>query len=351
MKNVLKAFLVTVFLFMLFAPNPVSADDYVGNALEALQNGNVYVDPELIGTLSVDNDTASKLQSKLFEGDNLVLVMLPAEAETGTDIYAIAQRLSEGLGDQKIIGLAVGNKVIGYGPTLPSGVAADMMRRADNVSNNSLTALVTFSQNIHAWQEVHPQPTPTPTPIPTPVPQPTSAEDGQKSWVIGGISMFVVVIIAIVVLIKARPVMTKISRVQSFAPLKKLIENIQENANEIRDTQVRIELNEACLVADGVVENLQNASKPQGYIEEKFPELLKNMDEQTMALLGHESRKHPLNQEILGKLKQVLLGYDDIFLKFQEGDEDAARLLATIIDSQQTAISTLGYLPEDHKNN
>jgi hypothetical protein len=150
--------------------------DYVGTIAAALQQSPVYVEPSTEGT---DNDTTAKLKARLASNDNIVLVMLPASAEarSGGDISAIANQLSDELGNQKIIGLSVGKKVVGLGPTLPSGVAADQMRRASSVSNDSVTALNTFVQNVHLYQSQHPQPQPAP-------PQPAK-DSGGAPWPAG----------------------------------------------------------------------------------------------------------------------------------------------------------------------
>jgi hypothetical protein len=148
---------IVVLLFLI--PSIVLAEDYIADAVQALQQAHVYIAP---GTEGTDIDTLSKLQARLISDDTIVLVMLPAtaEKELGSDISTIVVRLSEELGNQRIIGLAVGKKVVGYAPTLPSGVAVDQMRRAISVSNDPVTALGTFAQNIHIWQAKNPQPTP-----------------------------------------------------------------------------------------------------------------------------------------------------------------------------------------------
>jgi len=171
MRHITKAVVPTMILAFLTA-SPVLAGDYITDIVQALQRAPVYVAPYTEGT---DNDTAGKLQTRLNSNDNIVLVMLPstAEVEFGVDIYTIASRLSEQLENQRIVGLAVGNKVVGYAPNLPVGVAADQMRRAQSVSNDPITALGTFAQNVHLWQKEHPQPTSSPMPTPTPTAVPT----------------------------------------------------------------------------------------------------------------------------------------------------------------------------------
>jgi hypothetical protein len=156
MRYITKTAFIAV-VMLLIATSTVFAQDYITDAVNALKNAPVYVAP---GTEGTDNDTAGKLQSMLRNNDNIVLIMLPEGAETGTDISTIVVSLSEKLGNKYIIGLAVGKKVIGYAPTLASGIAADQMRRANSVSNDQVTALGTFAQNIHLWQADNPHPTP-----------------------------------------------------------------------------------------------------------------------------------------------------------------------------------------------
>ena len=174
MKLTVKALAIAVIL-VLFAPTIIHAVDYITEAAQALERVPVYVAP---GTERTNNDTAGKLQARLEKDDNIVLVMLPeaAEAEIGVDINTIASRLSEQLGNKRIIGLAVGRKVVGYAPTLPVGVGADQMRRAESVSNDSFTALDTFVQNMHIWLADHPQPIPPPFE--------TAPKEGRPWWLI-----------------------------------------------------------------------------------------------------------------------------------------------------------------------
>lgn len=148
----------------LTAPHIALAQDYIADVVQALQRSRVYV---ASGTEGTNRGTAANLQSLLKSDDDIVLVMLPASAERtlGIDTAAIATNLSGRLGNQAIIGLAVGSKVAGYAPALPTGVAEDMMGRAGSVANgNPVTALGTFAQNMHNWQRMNPKPKPPPPP-------------------------------------------------------------------------------------------------------------------------------------------------------------------------------------------
>jgi len=151
--------LVLAAILVLLAPSAALAADPISDAAAGLSHSSVYVAP---GTEGTNADTAGLLAARLTANDGIVLVMLPAGATSalGTDLSAIASALSEKLGGGKIIGLAVGNQVVGFAPSLPANVAADQMHRADSVSNDPITALGTFAQNIHIWQGENPTPAP-----------------------------------------------------------------------------------------------------------------------------------------------------------------------------------------------
>ena len=133
MKKIFLFLSFLAFAVFLLLPNKEAKGqetNYVADAVATLQTSNVYVAPNTPGT---DFDTTSKLTTFLVSNDNIVLVMLPKDALTGTDLATIAQKISVGLDNQKTIGLAVGRDVIGYSPILPPGVASDKMYRASSV--------------------------------------------------------------------------------------------------------------------------------------------------------------------------------------------------------------------------
>ena len=165
--------IILVLLFSILTPVlSVQAQemDYVADAIEALKTSSVYVAP---GTPETDYNTPNQLTDFIKSEDNVVLVMLPSEVLNNTDLFTVAQKISEGLNNQKTIGLAIGNQLIGYSLVLPRGIASELMTRADSTSNNTITALEAFSRNVQLWLIRNPQPIPTPTPKPTPTPRPT----------------------------------------------------------------------------------------------------------------------------------------------------------------------------------
>lgn len=164
---------VILLLFSVFAPKAetkAQETDYVAAAVAALQTSNIYVHP---GTPGTDFDTANELSAYMPGDSQVVLVILPFDALTGSNIESLARDISVGLNNQKTIGLAIGPNLVGYSTVLPEGLAASMMARASSVSNSPITALIAFSQSVQLWYDSNPQPTPTPTPEPTPTPRPT----------------------------------------------------------------------------------------------------------------------------------------------------------------------------------
>lgn len=130
---------------------------------ESLQQSPIYVGEGFPG---VDDAVISRLDRQLYDDDQILLVLLPRveyEAFTADDL---ARDLSELLGDQHIVGLALGDEVVVHAPVLPTGVGTDLMDRATSLANNNpVTALSTFVQNVHKWQADNPMPTPPPPPV------------------------------------------------------------------------------------------------------------------------------------------------------------------------------------------
>lgn len=292
MKHLFKAFVLAMIL-TLFVRNMVYADDYVSTALDSLKNSPVYVAPGIPGT---DIDTAGKLQKLLNSDDNIVLVMLPMEAGTGTDLYTIAKSLSDQLGDQYIIGLSVGRNVIGFAPSLPSGIAADKMERADSVSNDPVTALITFVQNIHKWQESHDEPTPIPTPEPTPIP---SDEDGKSSWLLW-VLIPVGVILAGVFIVGSSVLRSTggeggAVRTNFSAPdqVRGLLSKIAKDRENIRDEELRHVLYQMCVDIEKYFKSSSNDKEKDAlFFKERLNEvndiLIKYIDVQENTRYYHD---------------------------------------------------------------
>lgn len=238
----MKKLFVVFIVLMLLLSQKVSAQedfDYITDVLKALEKNNVYVDPSIDGP---DKTVTAKLQKIIKSSSNIVLVVLPDDAGEEGDIHSIAIEISKKKGTEYIIGISVGNEVLGYAPSLPAGVAADQMKRADSVSNDPVTALFTFSQNMNSWLAKNPQPTPT-----------LVYEDGKEPMrltplimilLISGVSsMFYVLHILI------RPKKPDNEKTNFKAPsqIKTLLSEISKSRESIRDDEFKEILQTMCL--------------------------------------------------------------------------------------------------------
>ncbi|OGC58160.1 hypothetical protein A2976_00945 [candidate division WWE3 bacterium RIFCSPLOWO2_01_FULL_41_9] len=302
--------LVSAIALVLFFLTPIIglAQDYVSDAIEALQdNGPVYVAPDTAGT---DINTAAKLQRALREGDNIVLVMLPESDGVDSDILSIVRRLSEDLGDSSIIGLSVGRDVIGYAPTLPAGVAADQMRRANSVSNDPVTALITFAQNIHLWQGENPQPTA--TPLPTPTPSPVQNTERKPIWIVFlGIGIALALILFLLV-----------------PRLRSLNGNVEVGASLSRETQQ--DLVEAKNALETIYTHTKQVTRPE----------IRRILEEIYSIVAHEivgeiwDEPHRASAVTIQRIKEDLKTFSDVMRLYSQILSGHLRLAAVDADFQ-----------------
>lgn len=320
MRYLAKAGALAVVL-ALIAPNTVLAVDYIKDAAEALKRSPVYVAP---GTEGTDNDTAAKLQARLNSNDNIVLVMLPtaAEAELEADISTIATRLSQALGNQRIIGLAVGRNVVGYAPSLPSGVASDQMRRANSVSNNPITALGTFAQNMHIWQREHPQPI---------LPQPTS-NGTDLSWLSWLILLVSVGIAGIYLYAKTK------SGNKVPEQVRVLLSQIEQTSQQVHNSELRDTLLQICL---DIERYYQSSSKGKKRDPLLFKDRLSDINDilEQYIDIQENPRYYPEPEVWLSSGREAIIDFASYVLeKIQSGNEDELanyRLNTYILQAQR----------------
>ncbi len=270
MRYLAKATALTIVVALL-VPTIVLATDYIKDAADALKQSPVYVAP---GTEGTDRDTAGKLQARLEGDDNVVLIMLPAaaKAELQTDTSTIASRLSEQLENKRIIGLAVGNEVVGYAPTLPPGIAADQMRRAKSVSNDPLTALSTFAQNMHIWEREHPQPTPAPFDSPS----------SGKPWFVWLLILLPIGIVAIAFLawfINAGEPDRERIRFRAPGHVKDLLTKIEAERERVFDPELQQTLRQICVDIDNYFQSSSEDKKRDTLIfRDRLAEVIEILD-------------------------------------------------------------------------
>jgi len=139
---------------LLWTVSAAAAASPINDAIAALKQSSVYVAP---GTENTNADTAGILLAQLNKNDNVVLVMLPASADaSGEGIRSDAKQISDALGGKAIVGISVGDQTFGYSSLLPSGVAADLMGRAESLGTNTTENLTTFVRIVHDWQRENP---------------------------------------------------------------------------------------------------------------------------------------------------------------------------------------------------
>lgn len=214
--------------------------------VKGLKRSSVYVAPNVPGT---DSDTAGRLGRLLDDKDNIVVVMLPATVLDETETMAgLAKGLDKALGGKVIIGLAVGDSVVGYSTLLPSGVAPDMMNRAQDVATNTVEALGTFVTNIHAWQTQHPK-----QPASKPAAKVKKKPAGLPFWILGllgGLAVIVAILISGARSSKKRAQEETSGGSVKFdkAPksIKELARDILDLRPDIKDATLRDAITEVC---------------------------------------------------------------------------------------------------------
>jgi hypothetical protein len=332
-KRIVKALAISAIVTIL-VPGSVLAADYTSDAANALQHSSVYVAP---GTDGTNANTVTTLAGYLNSDDNIVLVMLPstAEAELGVDITTIASRLSEKLGNQKIIGLSVGNKVVGYAPTLPDGVATDRMRRAQSVTNDPVTALGTFAQNVHIWQKENPQTQPTPS-IPG---------TGFPLWILVLIGV-VIVISGICAYYLFRDMegtsSTYRTRFNAPAPVRDLLRKIAQKREQVEDVRLRSTIYQICV---DIEKYFQSSSSDKTSDSSTFSKSLTEVDLVLAKYIDvQNNRRYYKNpDDLLDQGEEALVDFAAYVLdSIRSGNEVALRaykLKAYILQAQRSAHS------------
>lgn len=129
-----------------------AARDGIGDAVAALGQSNVYIEPGLPGT---DGDTVVYFQGFLHSDDHIVIVMM---SQSSMSDEAIAQEILGSLGDKEVLGLYVNGRVSAYSNWLPANVVNKAMDDAESVSSMTpKETLTTYVRLIHQYQVGHPE--------------------------------------------------------------------------------------------------------------------------------------------------------------------------------------------------
>ena len=171
MKLALLAMVASAMLGQPTSAAPPRPEDASGHVAQS----RVFVEPSLTDSVGIKK----RLEGYLTNGDSIIIAMWPAgaKAPTSAELSELAQRIDDQTGHKYIIGLSVGDKVVGHSSVLPQGVAADQMMRAKNVATTTVETHFTFITNIKAWLRQNPGVTlPPPDPPPSSESPPTEEE-------------------------------------------------------------------------------------------------------------------------------------------------------------------------------
>jgi hypothetical protein len=130
-------------------------------------------------------------------------------------------------------------------------------------------------------------------------------------------------------------------RKRKFSEAKKAIDAIRKRSQRIARQNLQADLMQACDLALGLVTALEKETRHQGKVEESLLPLLTNMRKQVERWLVHESGRQPLSPSDEDKLLGIMLNYDTLFLKYQEGGIRADEFLTSLYHSE-TAMLELG---------
>jgi len=126
---------------------------------------------------------------------------------------------------------------------LPAGVAADQMRRARSVSNDPVTALGTFAQNIHIWQSENPEPEPSPIE--------TLKKGGSSLFLVLGIAVVIVLGVAIMAVLlwdtTAQQPSTEKMHFKAPDHVKDLLATIAREREQVNDGELKQVLYQMCV--------------------------------------------------------------------------------------------------------
>ncbi|MGV9001876.1 MAG: hypothetical protein ACOH18_02880 [Candidatus Saccharimonadaceae bacterium] len=155
MKRITLAALGVLAVFGIAAPAYASESPDIGGIVDALHGSSVYIAP---GTEGTNSDTAAMLKGQMRDGDSIALVMLPSnQAISSESLQQITQKISDDLGGSIVVGISLGDNYDAIAPSLPAGIADELMRNADTVSQSSIDTMGTFVRNVHDWERLHPE--------------------------------------------------------------------------------------------------------------------------------------------------------------------------------------------------
>jgi hypothetical protein len=224
----------------LLVTTPAHADT-IDDAVANLKDAPVYVAP---GTEGTNSETAKDITQQLNDNDQIVVVMLPADAApTDGNIFPLIRHINSSIGGKKIVALSTGQLIASDSELLPPGTASDLMERAMRVSTSIAEAHKTFIRNVHIWVNQHPEAVTTPASRAQPK---NDTSGGGLLWV-GLIGAVVTTAFAVYALFKR---LTSPSRWDDFSSsppdVRRELERVKEQRNKVRSPEMRELIDRVC---------------------------------------------------------------------------------------------------------
>jgi hypothetical protein len=297
---------VAIAMVIMFSiPASAYADASLDDAAAALKNAPVYIAP---GTEGTSPTTASDLTDLLRDGDNIAVVMLPANAgEPSQAAGSIDQTTSH----KKIVAVSVGGNLAASSGIMPNGVADDLLTRAVNVSTNPVETLQAFIRIVHNWQSQHPQATAS---------KPAAKDDGFP-WVLI-IFGAAIATTGIALFIRSKQTKSYATSEGSLrfraAPdnVREILRDIMDKKSEVKDSALRSTIEQACQDTEQYFARNSDPSK-RGEDTSTFVNHLKSVRNVLVQYLDIQSNKRYYDDadELMQQGYNAITGFAEFVLQ------------------------------------
>lgn len=277
--------------------------DNLNKVVTGLRHAAVYVEPSTPGTTP---DTASELTAQLHKGDNIVVVLLPANAVSG-DLTGFARKLDQKLGGNNIVGLAAGDQFVAYSTLLPAGTADDLMHNAASVSTNPAETLGTFIGNVHDWQLQNPQ-----QPASKPKPAAHAKHGGGFPWWILG---FVIglALIAGFYLATRHPKQDPISGeefIKFRSPVRDDLDQIAKLRTSVNDQALRVMLTQVCTDVEAYFDHYCNSPQDDAGVFRNHLQNLRKVLEKYVEIQNSPARYYDNPAQLMESGRQAVADFE-----------------------------------------
>jgi hypothetical protein len=301
-----KLLLVSCCLVALVACQVASAAG-IDDVATALKQSPVYV---ASGTENTDSDTADELAGQLNKGDNIVIVMLPASRlDASGSIGDLVRKIESVTASNKIIGLSVGDEVVGFSRLLPAGTAADLMSRAKSVSTNTSETLSTYVRNVHDWQTNHPE---------EPASKPVEDSGGVPGWIflVVALAIGACVLIGVIRVSNSNASTESIKFKKSPDVVKELLKKLLDARQEVRDQSLNNLLVQICTDCEAYFARASRQGKQDSADVEAFTRHLHSLNDVLVRYVDIQdnSRYFEDADELLQSGYEAIEGFAELVL-------------------------------------